>query len=256
MNVMTFNIRLNVASDGANSWPNRIKTVDHMMRNLQPDLIGMQEVLPDQLSDLKLLMRNYDWVGAGRENGIDKGEFCPIFYKSVRFKLVEFGHFGLSEQPSVFGLKGWDAACERIASWAVLVDLQNTDTFLVLNTHLDHMGEIARVESAKLIVEKVKQLTDNYPIIITGDFNSVPTSDVLSIFQSQNLHNASNIAKIKSGPNSTFHDFNRIEVSKRLTIDYVLVSDAFLVDSYNVIEDPDSSFISDHHPVMTKVYIK
>ncbi len=256
INVMTFNVRLNVESDGENAWPYRMATVKSMFETYKPDVIGMQEVLPGQLSDLKTMLKTYKQLGVGREDGKDKGEYCPLFFNESRFQLVKQGNFSLSETPWKFGVKGWDAACERIASWAVLIDNSTLDTILFINTHLDHVGEIARLESSKLILKNIDELGANFPVVLMGDFNAVPGSAVVTNFLNHKLVNSALVAKMKSGPISTFHDFGRIPVSERRTIDYILMSSHFGVNSYEVIIDPETSFISDHHPVQVNIRIK
>lgn len=256
LKVMTFNIRLNVSSDGQNAWPNRTGIVESMCKQYMPDIIGMQEVLPGQLADLKNILPEYTNVGVGREDGKEKGEFCPLFFKSSSFELIRHGDFGLSETPDEIGKKGWDAACERIATWAVLKDNNNEVEFLVLNTHLDHMGVIARLKSSELILAKIAQLAPQLPVILTGDFNAEPMSDVLLNFMSEKFYNSSVIAASKSGPTYTFHDFGRLDVNARKTIDYVLLTREFSAVEYKVITDPKEGFISDHHPVLVTITLK
>lgn len=256
ISVMSFNIRLNVNSDGINAWPNRLNTVSNMLKEQNPDLIGMQEVLPDQLVDLKSILKDYSQLGVGRVDGNTKGEYCPVFIHNSKFKIHSHGDFSLSENPSVFGQIAWDAGCERIATWVILINKANQDSILFLNTHLDHIGEIARLESAKLILKKIGEIAPRMAVVVTGDFNAVPTSTVVKKFLTNYFSNSSDLASIKSGPNYTFHDFGRLPLNQRRTIDYIMVSKHFLVQSYSVITDPDSAFISDHHPVTAKIKIK
>ncbi len=176
LRVITFNIRYNNPNDGEHAWPNRKERVASLIRFHQADLIGMQEVLKNQINDLESLLPGYSWIGVGRDDGKDAGEFSPIFYRTERFQLIDNGTFWLSETPDVIGSKSWDAAITRIANWAQFSDRNTSQTFLLLNTHFDHRGEQARSESAKLIVDHLQGLTAEYPIVVTGDFNVPPNS--------------------------------------------------------------------------------
>ena len=117
---MTFNVRLDAPSDSANNWKYRKDNVCQMITYYQPDLLGMQEVRHNQMEDLKQGLPQYTALGVGRDDGKEAGEYCPIFFNSHRFTLVEYGNFSLSEQPETIGIKGWDASYNRITTWAIL----------------------------------------------------------------------------------------------------------------------------------------
>ena len=181
LNVMTFNIRLDVASDSLNSWEYRKDNAAQMVSYYAPDIVGMQEVLKNQLEDLKSSLPEYTQLGVGRADGKEKGEYCPLFYKTERFDLVDYGNFGMSETPDSIGVKGWDAACERITTWAILKDKASGKQIAAFNTHFDHMGQVARRESATLILEKMKQIAGKLPVVLTGDFNGELDSDPIRL---------------------------------------------------------------------------
>lgn len=147
LRVMSFNIRYpNTDEAVENQWTNRIDRVCALIKEVQPDLLGVQEAVPQQYEDVKAGLDGYASIFAGRDDGT-KGEGTPIFYKADRFRLVDSGHFWLSPtpiQPSI----GWNASCNRIAVWAVLEDVATGKSFVYLNTHFDHVSEEARVESA------------------------------------------------------------------------------------------------------------
>ena len=147
--VMTFNIRCGYCepAESENHWSKRKFLVAYLIEKHQPDLIGFQEAELFQVSDLKTVLSNYESIGVGREDGAQKGETTTIFYRKDRFGLRDFQTIWLSETPEKVS-KGWDAAYSRTLTFSKFFDLQNNTDFYFLNTHFDHMGELARVESA------------------------------------------------------------------------------------------------------------
>jgi endonuclease/exonuclease/phosphatase family metal-dependent hydrolase len=172
---MTFNIRLNVASDSLNAWPYRKDMAASMIQFYHTDIVGIQEALFDQVNDLAARLPDYGWFGVGRDDGKQQGEFMAIFYLKQRFTVLHHATFWLSETPEVPGL-GWDAACNRIVTWGKFEDQLTGKIFYHFNTHFDHRGEIARQESARLLLNSIRQIAGNAAVIITGDFNSTPNS--------------------------------------------------------------------------------
>lgn len=169
MKVMSFNIRNGGAPDGENAWPKRKELFFKTIRAFNPDLLGMQEVLQDQLLATKDALPEYDFVGVAREDGKEKGEYAPLFYRRDRYELIETGTWWLSAEPEKVASVGWDAALTRIATWTRLRVRESGESLLVINTHFDHIGEVARHESAKLLRSKTKDETGR--AIVMGDFN-------------------------------------------------------------------------------------
>ena len=167
--VMSFNIRMDHIGDSLNNWKYRKDAAAQIITYYEPDVVGMQEVLKNQLDDLKSRLPQYTALGVGRTDGEEKGEYCSLFYKTDRFDLVKSGNFGLSEIPDSIGIKGWDAACERIVTWAVLKDKVSGKELAAFNTHFDHIGKIARHESAILLLAKIREIASGVPVVITGD---------------------------------------------------------------------------------------
>lgn len=255
--VMSFNIRLDHAADSMNNWKYRKEPAAQMIAYYAPDLAGMQEVVKNQLDDLKNRLPHYTALGVGRADGREKGEYCPLFYKTDRFDLIKSGNFGLSETPDSIGPKGWDAACERIVTWAVLQDKASGRQLAAFNTHFDHIGRVARKESAKLLLERIKRIAGNLPVVVTGDFNGTIDSDPVIILTEGGLKNACSAAPAAYGPAWSFHDFGRIPVNERRLIDFIFVSGAIAVDRYRIIADkPDNGYLSDHAPVLTHLVIR
>lgn len=163
VNVMSFNIRYDNPEDSLDNWKYRKDRAANAIRFYDADIVGTQEVLHNQLEDLKQRLPEYGVIGVGREDGKEKGEYSALWYKKERFTLLDSGYFWLSETPEVAGSKGWDGACERIASWAKLQDMVSGKAYFALNTHLDHVGVVARREGVSLILDKVNELSNGAP---------------------------------------------------------------------------------------------
>ncbi|MDD2476185.1 MAG: endonuclease/exonuclease/phosphatase family protein [Dysgonamonadaceae bacterium] len=261
LNVMTYNIRYDNPDDSLNNWQYRKERVANSILFYDADILGTQEVLHNQMEDLKKSLPGYESIGVGREDGKEKGEYSALFYKKDRFSVIDEGYFWLSETPEVVGSKGWDAAIERIASWAKLKDNKSGKEFLALNTHFDHVGKIARRESVSLILNKLAALSDGLPIILMGDFNANPESEVIKqIIDTSNenhLIDSRSISPVVYGPEWSFHAFGRIPYEKRSLIDYIFVSKGVEVSRYGVLAEMENDeFLSDHAPVMVSVEIK
>ena len=258
VNIMSFNIRYDNPEDSLDNWKYRKDRAANAIRFYDADIVGTQEVLHNQLEDLKQRLPEYGVIGVGREDGKEKGEYSALWYKKERFTLLDSGYFWLSETPEVAGSKGWDGACERIASWAKLQDMISGKAYFALNTHLDHVGVVARREGISLILDKVNELSEGLPVIVTGDFNSEPESDVIAHITDpsnpEHLSDARQISPIVYGPAWSFHDFGKIPYEERELIDYVFVRNGLKVLRYGVLaETENNAFLSDHAPVLVTV---
>lgn len=261
LNVMSFNIRYDNPDDSLNNWQYRKDVAAKTIKNQNADIVGTQEVLVNQLNDLKSRLPEYNAIGVGREDGIEKGEYSAILYKKDRFKEIKSGYFWLSETPEVAGSKGWDGACERIATWAMLEDISSKKQLFFINTHLDHVGKIARQEGVTLLLSRANALANGLPIIMTGDFNATPESDVIKhvtdVNSPEHLIHSKDIAVEKSGTDWTFHGFGKVPMERREFIDYVFVSKGIKVAKHSVLpEKLDDTFISDHSVVVAQIEIK
>ncbi|SER57403.1 endonuclease/exonuclease/phosphatase family protein [Pedobacter rhizosphaerae] len=254
INVITYNIRLNVASDGVNAWPNRKDNVKALVKFHDADILCVQEALPEQF-DALLENSNFDVVGVGREDGKRKGEFSAVYFDKDRFTKKDGGTFWLSQTPDVPS-KGWDAALNRVCSWVKLYDKINKKEFIIFNTHYDHIGVQARIESAKLLKQKIQQIAPNLPVIFTGDLNVTPETEAIATIKSF-LSDAKAVSiEAPYGPEGTFNafDFNS-DLKNR--IDYVFVNQKFQVQKFAVLTDSkDKRYFSDHLPVFVRLYIK
>jgi endonuclease/exonuclease/phosphatase family metal-dependent hydrolase len=256
LKLMTYNIRLDVASDGENAWPNRKAYWASQVTFYEPDILGIQEALPHQVTDIQTLLPNYNYIGIGRD-GKGQGESSNIFYLKDRFQVLQQNTFWLSETPDIIS-KGWDAALNRICTYGLFKDRKTKQTFWVFNTHLDHKGELARTNGILLILSKIKNLnTKNYPVFFMGDFNSEPTEERIVNLKKE-MNDSQDITKTKPfGPSGTFNGFKHHEaVTKR--IDYIFLSknNPFTVAKYAVLSDSkDLKYPSDHLPVYVELKI-
>ncbi len=254
--VMSFNMRYDNPGDGRNGWPHRRDAAAGAIAGGDVDIAGTQELLHNQLVDLGERLPEYSRVGVGREDGDMKGEYCAIFYKTSRFEALESGTFWLSEDPGAVGLKGWDAACERVATWAVLRERYSGEELLVVNTHLDHVGEVARRESTTLLRTKITELSGGRPVVLTGDFNAGPDSGVIErITEGGVLLDSRMCAEtITDDAPGTFHEFGKIETRHRERIDYIFVTPDVRVSRYRVVpEQAGGVYLSDHNPVVAEI---
>lgn len=259
LNTMSFNMRYDNQGDGSNKWDNRKYDVVNTIRDYQVDLLGTQELLNHQVDFLKDELKGYNQVGVGRIDGKTQGEYSAIFYKNDRFTELKSGNFWLSKNPEAVGAKGWDAACERIATWALLKDNRTGKEIFFINTHFDHVGKKAQKESAKLLKRKIKELKGNADcVMVTGDFNITPANPAIAELQKpeKDIHliDSRTVAEKVDGPAWSFHDFGKLDYNKRSLIDYIFVSEGAKVASQHVIFNPEASkCVSDHAPVLSVV---
>ena len=258
LNLMTFNIRYDNPADSANNWKYRKAFATDMILKNDVDVLGTQEVLYTQLNDMRILLPGYDYQGVGRQDGKTAGEFSAVFYKKERFEMRKSGTFWLSENPTFVGVKGWDAACERIVTWVILREKSTGKEFAFINTHFDHIGPVARRESAKLLLSKVDEIANGLPVIVTGDFNSTPDSEVIKIItdvtRNNHLTDSRSVAGTVTGPSWTFHGFGTVPLESRAVIDYIFIKNKVSVSQLSVISEMSGKiYLSDHNPVLIKV---
>jgi len=251
--VMTFNIRLSLDSDKENSWNNRKQDALALMEYYHPDIMGVQEAVPQQMTDIKAGLKNYNYVGVGRDDGKNQGEFSAIFYDASKLQVIQSGTFWLSETPEVPS-KGWDAAYNRICTYALLKNKKDGKQFWAFNVHFDHVGDVARVESSKLILKKIKAFnTKNLPVILTGDFNLTEEAEPLKIIAASMKDSYYHTKTPHYGPKGTWQDFDIKTVSTE-RLDYIFVN-GFDVQSNRIINDrrPNLLYPSDHFPVLAEL---
>lgn len=249
LKVMSYNIRYGSAEDGTNSWKYRWPATIEMLNDVQPDVFGVQEALDFQLTHVSEMARNYKNVGVGREDGKHDGEHMAIFWNKNTVKMLKWGTFWLSETPEKPSM-GWDAACFRTATWALMKDKKTGKKFYFVNTHLDHVGKEARKLGLKLIVDRIDDINpEKYPMVLTGDFNVRPDNPCL-VDLDKIMTSTRKIAK-KTDSKGTFNGWRKDREGG--VIDYIYVSGFGEVVEYETITKKyaDRSFISDHYPIMS-----
>ena len=272
-NVGSYNIRLQTPVDDAagNGWERRAPIVSQLIRFHDFDIFGTQEGFKNQLEDIKANLPGYEYIGSGREDGKEAGEHSAIFYNTNLFDLIDHGDFWLSETPEKPGL-GWDAVCIRICTWGKFRHKPSGKEFLFFNLHMDHVGQTARVESAKLIKRKIDEFGSDLPTFLTGDFNVDQNSpSYATIIEGGKLTDAHDRAPFVYQLNGTFNNYrtNGFTTSR---IDHIFVSPNVNVEKYGVLTDSyrtphvdedqpadekpkkfDARNPSDHFPVKTVV---
>ena len=268
LRVGSYNIRLSAdwakKADGENFWDLRKADLVALVRKLDLDVFGLQEVCPDQAAYLRANLPDYAFVGEHRGADRKTDEASPVAYRMSRFMAEKSGTFWLSETPDVPGCKGWGAACPRVCSYAILREKATRRRFCFANTHTDHVSELAREKGMLLVLERMREFGMGAPIVFTGDHNcryaDRPAAAVREV-----LKDARDIAERKSGPHNTFQGFGKfkdgpvVEDGKPFDdycIDYIYVSDGTRVLDFVTHDDfrPGTHlYPSDHFPVTATI---
>lgn len=257
LSLMTYNIRYATVNDQENQWEKRKEFLTEQIGFYEPDVFGIQEGLSSQLKFIDQTLSSYAYAGVGRDDGKEKGEYCAIFFNTEKLELLSQDTFWLSPTPDKVS-KGWDAAFERICTYARFKDKASDKVFLVFNTHFDHIGELAREKSAELIVSKVNEINrDNLPVVLMGDFNLNEKSKAITYLSSV-FNDSRFVSKAKPfGPHGTFTGF-RFHDPVQDRIDYIFCSKKSIdVKKYAVLTDSkESRYPSDHFPVMIEINLQ
>ncbi len=261
--IISFNIRCDSGQKGPNRWNNRKDFLCDLIRFHGADIVGCQEVLENQLEDMKERLTDYDFYGVGREDGHSKGEFAPLFFVKDKFEKKEQGVFWLSESPDEVGSLGWDASLPRICCWVKLLDKKQNKSFYVMNVHFDHIGIKAREESSLLLLKKSREIAEGLPVLLCGDFNETPGSKMYEHILQGGFKDCSKACKSYGGSVS-FHDFKAVEafnaalnendcskIKRLCLIDFIFCNDKIKVLNHGILTDNMNGFYpSDHMPVL------
>ena len=248
----TFNIRC-ISSDDEKigcGWDSRKERVAQYVIDNKIDIVGMQEVTFKQLQYLRDYLKDYDYVGVGRTDGKEKGEFTPVFYLKDKYEALDKGNFWLSETPDVPGSKGWDAAIERVASYVKLKDKATGRIFMAINTHYDHVGVTARKESAKLIMKKIQEIVGSNPAVVTGDFNIEESDEAYKtmVTDAFKMNDAYHMTAHHTGAPYTFQSFCRISPLQAPKIDFIFITPNVKVLQSHIERENPKRQLSDHNP--------
>ena len=250
---MSFNIRFDNPADREDRWEVRKEELASMIQKYEPDFLGIQEALPNQVEYLDSQLQKYKYIGFGRDGEGSQSESVPIFYRADIYELLKKELFWFSETPENPS-KGWDAALNRITTYGIYLNRQTRDTLHVFNTHYDHRGEKARMNSSRLLVSKIESLRlRDKKIILMGDFNSRPEEEPVKILNKAFADAYTHSEKEPLGPYGTFNGFD-LEAELDQRIDYVFLLN-FKVLSYTAVDDKrkNGRWISDHLPVLVEV---
>lgn len=251
MKVMSYNIRYDNPGDNPNHWEGRKEKLFTLINTHHPDLIGVQEALHHQLEDMVEALPNFAFVGVGRDDGKTRGEYSALLYDKEKYEVLRTETFWLSENPEVIASKSWDAAITRIVSWAEMKDIKTGKTFFWFNTHFDHIGKQARLESAKLIRQKIDVIAGKSPVIVTGDFNCEPSDDpyraMLAKGKVKLFDTSTGFAQACTCCGFALKPYEE----NCVRIDYIFSSKHFKVIDFITPDDNDGTYYpSDHLPVM------
>lgn len=254
--VMSYNIKYANENDGENSWSLRKDFLTNQIKFYQPDILGLQEAVKLQIEHFSQNLPEYGYTGVGRDDGKTKGEFSAIFYNKEAYEILEDDTFWLSTTPHKPSV-GWDAALNRICTYALFKSKSTGETFWVFNTHFDHVGEQARKESVNLILDKISRLNkDDHPVILMGDLNLEPGHESIQLL-ADIMNDSKSVAKLVFGPEGTYngYHFNK-PVTQR--IDYIFTEpDSVEVLKYAVLSDSRNlNYPSDHLPVWVELSFK
>jgi len=253
LTVLTYNIRYDDPGDSLDRWDLRKAALAQVVRDQHPQVIGLQEALAHQLAYLDMQWPGYQRFGVGREDGAAKGEFSPIYYDTTVFSLLDGRSLWLSETPGTPG-KGWDAACERIATLVMLRDQTTGDSLLVVNTHWDHIGSEARTHSAELLLKEMEPaMLEGTNLILMGDLNATPD-------QAPMVHLGKYLVNACPEDQAAQGTFNGFKLDRPATgrIDHIWLSPSdWSVTSYAVPQPRvNGRQVSDHYPVVVGLRVR
>ena len=251
--VMSLNIRYDNPNDGVNWWENRKEEVVQLIDFYHPEFLGIQEGLSNQLEFIVDKLNGYNYIGVGRDDGKQQGEFAAIIFDSTKFKLIETKTFWLSQTPDTVSV-GWDASMERISTYGAFINKNTKDSIFIFNCHFDHIGKISRKMSSELILKKINEFGLNESrLIVMGDLNCESQDEPIQVLR-QELDDAVEISeKPHYGPHGTFSGFdNNLIIKKR--IDYILTKN-LRIKNYRHVDDrrKNNLYISDHLPVLVEI---
>ena len=252
--LMTYNIRYANPDDGENYWENRKEKLAGLVKYYEPAFLGIQEGLIHQTEYLDSCLESYAYIGVGRDDGKQKGEFCALYYDTTLFRVIIDSNFWLSETPDIPS-NGWDANLNRICTYGLFEDLRTGNRIWVMNTHFDHRGRKARENSAKLIVKRIGRFNrDKLPLVLMGDFNATPDDSPIQILTGELSDGAAISKKPLYGPPGTSNGFRDGLIIRR--IDYLFASNVKVLSYAHIDDRRDNNLhVSDHQLVLMEIYL-
>ncbi len=259
LQVMSFNIRYDNAADSLNAWLHRKDKVTSQVLFQEVHILGIQEALHHQMEDLRNGLPAYKGLGSGRDGG-QQAEYSALFYDTTRLQLLASNTLWLSPTPHVVASKGWDAALTRVLTWGKFRDRLTRQVFFAFNTHFDHVGQVARRESALLVLKTIQEIAGDQPAILTGDFNAHPADEPIQIITDKSRRNhLTNSQDLSStphfGPTGTFNGFTSKELADT-PIDFIFLKGGWKVRRHATLSPTwQGRFASDHFAVLTTLQL-
>jgi endonuclease/exonuclease/phosphatase family metal-dependent hydrolase len=269
LQVMTFNIRYGTADDGENQWQKRRQMVFGVLRNHQPDIVGLQEALHFQLNEINRALPEYGQLGVGRDDGRTKGEYCALLYRRERLDVDESDTFWFSDTPEIPGSVTWGNACTRICTWARFIEKNSGRACYLFNVHLDHVSQLSREKSAALLTQRIYSRTHPDPFVVTGDFNAGEDNPVVLYLKGKVRLGTEKKGEFENPvpmvdtfrvlhPDAvevgTFNEF--VGNHKGEKIDYIFVEPNVNVLEAQILDDNDNGcYPSDHFPVTARILL-
>ena len=247
--VMSFNIRY--GDLGLLTAEDRYDDVEATIEKGKPDSIGLQEATPEWMEYLSANLEDYSYVGVGRDDGINTGEYAAIFYLKDKYAVTDSGTFWLSETPDVPSM-GWGADCYRICTWVVLENIDTKEQYVHINAHFDYANDEVRYNSCRLINEKVKEF-GSLPVVYTADMNFSDDSEYYDYLLAENLLRDTKTIAEDTMDYLTYHD--RMPLTHvGSVIDYIMVNNGFDAKVYRVVTAAtEGHYVSDHFPVYADI---
>jgi endonuclease/exonuclease/phosphatase family metal-dependent hydrolase len=265
LEIVSFNVRFDNPNDGVNAWPNRREMVYRLMRELDADVAGLQEVLINQLEDLDAALPEYQRVGVGRDDGVTAGEYSPILYRTSRFDVETSGNFWFSDTPEIPGSRSWGNYTTRICTWGRFVEKGTGRAYYHFNVHLDNLSLVSREKSVALLMQRIRERrVSTDPFIVTGDFNGGESEVAIRFMKGEvPIEGADNPLPMVDSfralhPTATgagtFHNF--LGGNDGAKLDYIFTRPGDRSTAAAIIlKQEDGRYPSDHYPMTATVEI-
>jgi endonuclease/exonuclease/phosphatase family metal-dependent hydrolase len=254
LTVMSFNIRYGTANDGPDRWELRRDQMFALIKNQNPDVIGLQEALHFQIDEMLAALPDYRMVGVGRSDGGQGGEYAAILYRASRLSVRQSDTFWFSDTPDIVKSNTWGAALERICTWALVDDKLGTP-FYIYNLHLDHISQPAREKSASLLLNRIAARAPRLPVIVTGDFNTGESNPVTQAV-AKVLRDTFRVVHPQATEVGTANQF-KLGNTTGEKIDYIFVEPATEVISADIVRTSvGGRYPSDHFPVVARIRLR
>jgi len=254
LTVMSFNIRYGTANDGDNHWLKRREQLFALLREQQADVVGLQEALHGQIDEILRAVPGYGYVGVGRSDGRQAGEYAAILYRTARLQVRRSDTFWFSDTPGVVKSTSWGNQIERICTWAYFED-RDGPAFYLYNVHLDHQSQPSRERSVALLLARIAARDPRAPVVVTGDFNAGEDNPA-AVAMRASFRDSFRVLQPDATEVGTFSGF-RLGQASGDKIDFVFVEPgAEVLEAAIVRTSRDGRYPSDHFPVTARIRLR